>query len=1116
MALHQLMDILFHQGIWPFLEQYSPAMYPIVLVAFTIALVLILRDVVTDVYYVLQGKRSLWRSLRIDLQWLALDVLAISLLWWAFATPYDRLPFYPPPAGSGWYAAYVVTAVVLHGALALFPTQFMIGVWIARLEFPSPLTQRFVYLGSIVCAAIAVYGWEIQRWPGEFTVPAELYLVFGFSVGIGHLIFGDFSTSAARLRVQHGVVTVLLVAGFIVLWLYHGIGLPQHIDDVIRSHDNPTLYPFALAALGTSVLIGLLNFVVLPRNTNLNQRATEYILGLTLILFALELLAIYLVWLAFSTPVDRLPFAPPAGGGRWLFIPLDGIYIVSAVLVHAVISLFGVSNLLTSWGTILLRLRSGRAPSTALAYVGFALTVAGWEVQHWPLWLIVPIELLLAYLISSIISDAIDDAFDRLKAGSPQAKRRVERVVEAFESGAILVAVVFITFHHNISSIPLSLSYPLTLLGLYFTVVALEKIVALCLSIRQAHQLEYQYDNPRRWRITILLVPLLALLGASGVFNPLIANPSIGRDVWIEVGAVGTAYVLFKPLIDLAAKRASALEQAQPKTVGEILENILPQLGQVIPRLGPLLGQRLPQRQLGPGAPASAQADTQAVAGSGAVAGVPSVAGPLGLPEAARQEPTPPLVFKTARELLDLHVIPLFFVAALLYHYMIRDLHLSSLLNGAFLPLVFGLAALVAGLLPLLEERVFAPARYVSLLLIFVILIVTVITILFTVVPHSNTSLTGIAPNANPLQVLGNQAFLSAVGAAGFLELLVLLTVGQLGYLYIVVEATIRRQLEEPNIIEAEKLDEDLATFAEWHMGKGHQDDGLDYYQRSLAVNKDNDRTWRRMGLDLQRQGRYDAALSAYEHACDIAPEVASYWNDKGVALSLLGRYEEAIAAFERALQADPNYALAADYLGDMYTVQGHFEEAAETYRRAAVLDPRNPIYADDLGGSLSNLRHYEEALRAFNVAFKLNKRRALTLRNKAELLLKGLKRYNEAVVVIKQAIRLDSNSLRAWAICGLAYQALGNAKEAQAAFDRALRLDPAATATWASRGDVLVALGRYADALKDYDRALRTYPHDPDVWQGKAAALRGLGREVEAREAEGHNVVSSKANPWN
>lgn len=107
--------------------------------------------------------------------------------------------------------------------------------------------------------------------------------------------------------------------------------------------------------------------------------------------------------------------------------------------------------------------------------------------------------------------------------------------------------------------------------------------------------------------------------------------------------------------------------------------------------------------------------------------------------------------------------------------------------------------------------------------------------------------------------------------------------------------------------------------------------------------------------------------------------------------------------------------------------------------------------------------------------------------------------RYEAAVELIGNALKLSSSQPAAHSNLGLALQKLGRPQEALASFDRALALRPDYAEALNNRGHALRKLGRPQEALAGFERALSLKPGYVEALGNRASVLQALGRPEEA-----------------
>src|SRR6266702_1330841 len=288
---------------------------------------------------------------------------------------------------------------------------------------------------------------------------------------------------------------------------------------------------------------------------------------------------------------------------------------------------------------------------------------------------------------------------------------------------------------------------------------------------------------------------------------------------------------------------------------------------------------------------------------------------------------------------------------------------------------------------------------------------------------------------------------------------------------------------------------------------------------------------WLDKGSDLSKAKRYEQALAAYEQAIRLCPHDANTYNLKGNMLRELKRYEEALAAYEQAIQLDPKLATAYNTKGSILVMLNRYEGALTAFEQALQLDP-NLIAAYNLrkkildvrkglgevlapiqrnqrlaaayctkGRQLCNLNRYQEALTITEQAIRLNPHNASIYNLKGDVL-NNLKRYQQALDAYEQAIQLDPNLAISHSNKGFMLYSLRRHGEALVACEQALQLDPNNASFYANKCLALHHLKRYQEALVVCDQALQLDPNLAIAYYNKGSVLERLGKSKEAKQA--------------
>jgi tetratricopeptide (TPR) repeat protein len=98
-----------------------------------------------------------------------------------------------------------------------------------------------------------------------------------------------------------------------------------------------------------------------------------------------------------------------------------------------------------------------------------------------------------------------------------------------------------------------------------------------------------------------------------------------------------------------------------------------------------------------------------------------------------------------------------------------------------------------------------------------------------------------------------------------------------------------------------------------------------------------------------------------------------------------------------------------------------------------------------------------------------------------------------------REALRLEPENARAWAITGLAYDWLGLPDEAVEACDKAIELDPTLPEAYAYLAEAYIDLGNWAAANNTIDTALQLDENNADVQRNYGYILEVQGNYTSA-----------------
>jgi len=234
----------------------------------------------------------------------------------------------------------------------------------------------------------------------------------------------------------------------------------------------------------------------------------------------------------------------------------------------------------------------------------------------------------------------------------------------------------------------------------------------------------------------------------------------------------------------------------------------------------------------------------------------------------------------------------------------------------------------------------------------------------------------------------------------------------------------------------------------------GHYDEAVQEFQRSLALDHNNDETLRSLALAYQKLGKASEAEDAYRKAVSLRPNYWGVYNSFGAFYFSQARYTDAVGMFKRAAQLAPqNYALHSN-LGGMYLSLGQYQDAVEAFQRSIALNPSAGGY-----GNLAVAYFY-------------------------------LRRYENSAESLQQALKIDPTDWQNWGKLGdTLFQIPARRAEARDAYKKAidlagarLEVNPRDASALAFTADYCAMLDQGAQARTLIARALEVAPADADV----------------------------------
>lgn len=189
-------------------------------------------------------------------------------------------------------------------------------------------------------------------------------------------------------------------------------------------------------------------------------------------------------------------------------------------------------------------------------------------------------------------------------------------------------------------------------------------------------------------------------------------------------------------------------------------------------------------------------------------------------------------------------------------------------------------------------------------------------------------------------------------------------------------------------------------------------DDAIEYYQKAIALNPDN------------------------EWTAIVCQALGSIYGD------IKGNTEAAVATYQAGIILDPNNYDLHLSLGDVYFAEYDLDKAIKTYCDAIMLCPEDYRAYSKAGVALWEKDYIEEALVAYHKSIELNPENEFSHNNLGIIYLDGLGDAEEALEYFEQAIEINESYTLAYFNAGRASQILDFRNDAAHYYQMAIDLN--------------------------------------------------------------------------
>jgi len=261
-----------------------------------------------------------------------------------------------------------------------------------------------------------------------------------------------------------------------------------------------------------------------------------------------------------------------------------------------------------------------------------------------------------------------------------------------------------------------------------------------------------------------------------------------------------------------------------------------------------------------------------------------------------------------------------------------------------------------------------------------------------------------------------------------------------------------------------------------------------------------------------------ETARARFQEAVRLDSSLWEAWHNLGVIAAEDGDDEAAVAAFSKALGVNPAHTPSRIARAEAYARGGDTDEARGDLDQAigelADDDPLRASAAARLAALLRDAKKYDAAIEVLRDHLRVQ---GATSRIYTELglIYMAQNRNDLAQLVLARALELDAKDPAAHNALALLFLRDGKAQEAFDRFDQATSLDPTYTDARFNKASVLLDAGDYGRAKQELATVVEQQPDDHAARVSLGLALRGLKDHKGARSTWDKVVDDAPRRSW-
>jgi predicted Zn finger-like uncharacterized protein len=265
------------------------------------------------------------------------------------------------------------------------------------------------------------------------------------------------------------------------------------------------------------------------------------------------------------------------------------------------------------------------------------------------------------------------------------------------------------------------------------------------------------------------------------------------------------------------------------------------------------------------------------------------------------------------------------------------------------------------------------------------------------------------------------------------------------------------------------------------------------------------------LGKVAMSQGRYADGLDAFQRALALDPEDVDAKFLVGTALVRQRQFDKALEIFDAVGKVDRDFPGLALERGVLFQESGRTEEALREYESALAKAPNDPDLMLKVGCGKADAGDGVEAEKILKKVLEQRQTSAETYFCLGRALM-AKHDLGESIKAFERAIQIDPNHAEYWLYVGWASNEAGAIAKASTALKKALDLDQGLADAYWQRGVLRVRQTRPKDAIDDLMKALELRPSRVEAHADLALAYYDLGKEDLAL-GEWQKAIAAKPN---